>query len=1809
MVVSRLISILVLLAFFGNCVTPGIIWAQDFNLPQPGAMINLSPSFNPPILKGIKINANNPFKFEFILDQGDSQNPSSPNALIGDPHQEQLKEEANKMIKYFLASLTVPEKDLWVNLSPYEKNRIVPQGFGLTEMGRDLLAQDYMLKQITASLMYPEDATGKKFWKRVYEKAAEKFHTTNIPVSTFNKVWIVPQKAVVFENAKNGTAYIVDSKLRVMLEEDYLSLQKHAGKANGTVIASEAKQSQLGSQILREIVIPQLTKEVNEGKNFAQLRQVFNSLILATWYKKKIKDSILSMVYADKNKVSGVNINDPAEKERIYQKYLQAFKKGVYNYIKDDVDPMTQKTTPRKYFSGGMDMEMTGFVNSAMTVTDKAQPGWLKTLTAATGLLVVGTSVTAALPAAASEPVSFTTAIQIGVTDNIGEWTLPGPGQLTFKGTSPATNISPVFFLDNQNRTAYFLQSTAPLLQGQVPSGSFQVNLLPASTTSLSLNPVSGLVQMATFGLPAGKNVLGTAISAFDGPNNTVFVGQEYQGGIVHQLNTRNYYQIINYNATLASGLQVFSMAPLKVTSANIKGLMSATGAGYIRSELFGPSGKPHHQATVDLTTQPMALPSHKSGLSNWAKAGIAAGVAIGAGVTYEFGTGQWHFNFMAQTPDANQAMAVSDAKKKELETLLTLTYPTDTFSFGTQTQTVTNPDGTQTTSLYDSDLGITFVGTDDSAGELKTVAGPDQSIFEVESIVGGGSTSGATVTLITLAKAYPKGTFSFGTQTKTVTNPDGTTTETLFDADLGVNFVGTTDAQGQLKTVAGPDNSNFEVISIVGGGSTSGATVTLTSLATSPITMTANIELGTTGKLGEWIVTGTSAGVAGEMWEGTSPSTIIQPTFFFDNRGDAYVITSTNPVLNGQVPNGSYAVTLTPVKTDALTTGTNTLTFAGYALPAGQNAYGNAIVQINGPNGTGLVGEETVGGILHELNSPYYFQVITLDAQAASGIQTLTIEQITNPTGGQEQQAGDTFLVNRLFSNGQTPQAPAPNTDMPVIGLVTDYKASLDPSGGHETFTVNGSSFIGQYESGGGIPDIVFSADSNAPSSFNGQPYFVRSYVSTTQKIILDPEDGNAPPTDSVKDTLITNAQGQQQWQINVSGLQLFQDYTGSPYPSNIGLAKDAQGHNYYLSSSTSEVGSLVRAVAITPLQAAEVPQSSQLLVNVTLHSNPTTDDPYGPSLTLADGQLWSYGDLDPTKPLGIIIASPISGGQNHAYRVIPQANGLDSLKLLDSPENPIQFVNPPYEMGNVWTFSVVSIGNSQQTVYTAPVDLEDPRQLPHYGEKIDGTPVYISYSQRNPLGASAEVTPLQPQTDNPLIGNIKIGLQLTLTSSGSSQQNWSDQYGATYVDYQTSPVFSPTEPADILTELTPGTSDVAGYYFVIPNNAGSAITPNADNLEQIKSTPIPVMSTVRQDINGQQEAITYQTAQGQFTGIHLKADPYDAQVIDSKGDIAEAFAVPGPNGTTTMDLIVISEGTSSPEFTGKFIDVNNFYNIGATAGAYPDLGVYSSKDATPGNPTPYYGPTYLGLKLQGGQVPLEVSSFLQDGEHAYLVNPVQGSPNDFDLRELSTQHAIVVSAPKQQSNGLWTSTGSTGNTFTGQGSQGVEATPFVPNPFNNAPQVMRSGKDLYLVDYNSANQKDGTVSLLPITFKDIAFARPEIGENNTTNIIHPHAMENITPKLHGAGLPLDFDQKHHGTWPDGTKAPWDPAQITSKHVNTGGIDLNATLNLELQNAGSEIKLHVDAAMLKQLENVTGFTSTVTYMRPLTNVRAFLGI
>ena len=315
------------------------------NLPKPGEMVLLSPTFQPPVLKGMTLHPENPLQFDFIVDRGQDR-------LSGDA----LKDETQKLLKYFLAAMTIPDDDAWVNLSPYEGDRIIPDMLGSTDMGKQMLEQDYLLKQLSASLTNPQEEIGKKFWDTVYKKAFEKFGTTAIPINTFNKVWIMPDRAVILE--EEGYVFIGETHLKVMLDEDYTSIKENLKNEKlGMNKISKKKvedASAVSSQVVRQIILPELEKEINEGKNFASVRQIYHSVILAAWYKQNLKNSLLGKVYVDQSKIKGVDIAEKDVKQKVYEQYLAAFRKGVYNLIKEDYDLASKEALPRKYFSGGL---------------------------------------------------------------------------------------------------------------------------------------------------------------------------------------------------------------------------------------------------------------------------------------------------------------------------------------------------------------------------------------------------------------------------------------------------------------------------------------------------------------------------------------------------------------------------------------------------------------------------------------------------------------------------------------------------------------------------------------------------------------------------------------------------------------------------------------------------------------------------------------------------------------------------------------------------------------------------------------------------------------------------------------------------------------------------------------------------------------------------------------------------------------------------------------------------------------------------------------------------------------------------------------------------------------------------------------------------------------------------------------------------------------------------------------------------------------------------------------------------------------
>ena len=419
----KICLLLVMSVFLLSCTWGNDLYAaSSFYLHSQGG-ISPSGNIDQSMLIGIHVNPANPFQMDFIIrpSQGEKVSP----------------QEASRQIKYFMAALTIPEGDLWVNLSPYEKNKIIPRSLGLTDMGQDLLMQDYVLKKMAALLTSPDNAIGKNFWKKIYLETYRHFGTTDIPVSTFNKVWAVPQQAVVGQHG--STAMIEKQELKVMLEEDYLAFRKHANSEG-----SSSQISRLSSMVTKSIILPEIEREVNYGENFSTLRQIFSAVILADWYKTNLKRSLINRIFTGKNKLNGIKSADPLAKQEIYKRYLSIFKKGVFNYIKEEYDPYTSQTLARHYFSGGFT-----FLGGK----------WLKTFKRAS-LKFFGPLV---LVAAALIPQTFALAQQ----------TLPSPNQTIVSSTVVLTHpekiaIEALFGADQMNHPGTIVDFREKTPEGKI---------------------------------------------------------------------------------------------------------------------------------------------------------------------------------------------------------------------------------------------------------------------------------------------------------------------------------------------------------------------------------------------------------------------------------------------------------------------------------------------------------------------------------------------------------------------------------------------------------------------------------------------------------------------------------------------------------------------------------------------------------------------------------------------------------------------------------------------------------------------------------------------------------------------------------------------------------------------------------------------------------------------------------------------------------------------------------------------------------------------------------------------------------------------------------------------------------------------------------------------------------------------------------------------------------------------------------------------------------------------------------------------
>lgn len=312
--------------------------APVINIAAASAGVSAFERFRPVQLRSL-IYDRDGNKFNILVDKGDARAITQP----------QMSAAAARLMEYFRTGVALPNSAFWVNLRPDAPTNIIDPALEKTDLGKVFLETDLALKKDMALATSPNTATGRKYWSRLYARAEELFGTRGVTVPTLTRPWIVPGDIIIRQSRSN--AYVYKASLKVKIEQDHL---KQA--ASGPAPAVDPRQEELNAyatQLVREIILPALTKKVNSSRAYADFRQAFYSLVLAQWFKKNFKGT--NSQYAgliDTGDLTGLVSRTPWSTQAYYEAYRTSFFEGEYNVSESVVGATGNRI--RNYTSGGI---------------------------------------------------------------------------------------------------------------------------------------------------------------------------------------------------------------------------------------------------------------------------------------------------------------------------------------------------------------------------------------------------------------------------------------------------------------------------------------------------------------------------------------------------------------------------------------------------------------------------------------------------------------------------------------------------------------------------------------------------------------------------------------------------------------------------------------------------------------------------------------------------------------------------------------------------------------------------------------------------------------------------------------------------------------------------------------------------------------------------------------------------------------------------------------------------------------------------------------------------------------------------------------------------------------------------------------------------------------------------------------------------------------------------------------------------------------------------------------------------------------
>lgn len=293
----------------------------------------------------------------------------------------------------FLTGLDVPNYKFWVNLNPWEVDRIIDEELGQSEVGKIMLEADLQMKKDFSNYGNPcVNKTGKILWslldkkrEALVQQCMKKFpgqiyNTDNINFQSVTMHWIIPDKVYVYSNGTQIS--IINANLTINSESDIdrSSFQVRNQDVNSLsrgcteeLNRSAQEYGEYCENLEENMIQPYVVADINSKEKYKDLRDVYTALALAQWYKSNISPLMDIFRYSrGSSSFSALKPEGSWNPKDIWDKYVYSFKNGEYICWENSTTKSEGRTHTRSHriTTGGVEFDDIG----DHLVTNEAMP-------------------------------------------------------------------------------------------------------------------------------------------------------------------------------------------------------------------------------------------------------------------------------------------------------------------------------------------------------------------------------------------------------------------------------------------------------------------------------------------------------------------------------------------------------------------------------------------------------------------------------------------------------------------------------------------------------------------------------------------------------------------------------------------------------------------------------------------------------------------------------------------------------------------------------------------------------------------------------------------------------------------------------------------------------------------------------------------------------------------------------------------------------------------------------------------------------------------------------------------------------------------------------------------------------------------------------------------------------------------------------------------------------------------------------------------------------------------------------------------